>query len=130
MRVPAAAIGLCYPLSGIQRFTQCLGVSVTKRILVASEEFCSAALQEIGFLDHLVSSKQELDIYARDYAQNIADLAPLSVQSMKRILRQAAAGSVDPAWAQELTTVCLESNDLKEGFLAKQEKRKPVFEGR
>jgi enoyl-CoA hydratase/carnithine racemase len=36
MRVPAAAIGLCYPLSGINRFVECLGVNLTKRILVAS----------------------------------------------------------------------------------------------
>jgi enoyl-CoA hydratase/carnithine racemase len=55
MRVPAAAIGLCYPLAGIHRFIECLGVSLTKRILVASEEFHATTLLQIGFLDHLVS---------------------------------------------------------------------------
>ena len=49
MRVPAASLGLCYPLSGIERYVESLGVGVTKRILVASEEFDTAALHQIGF---------------------------------------------------------------------------------
>lgn len=129
MRVPAAAIGLCYPLPGINRFIECLGVNLTKRILVASEEFDSKSLLDIGFLDHLVSP-QELDGFVREYSQHIADLAPLSVQSMKQILRQAAAGAIDPGLAGALSTRCLESNDLQEGFAAKREKRNPIFEGR
>jgi enoyl-CoA hydratase/carnithine racemase len=129
MRVPAAAIGLCYPLPGINRFIECLGVNLTKRILVASEEFDANTLLDIGFLDHLVSP-QDLDSFVRDYALHIAGLAPLAVQSMKRILQQAAAGAVDPELANELSTRCLESNDLQEGFAAKREKRNPLFEGR
>ncbi len=129
MHVPAAAIGLCYPMSGISRFVECLGVNLTKRILVASEEFHAEKLLEIGFLDHLVPGV-ELDRFVRDYAWRIAGLAPLAVQSMKRILRQAAQGAVDPDLAAELTTRCLESDDLVEGFTAKREKRRPLFEGR
>ena len=129
MRVPAAAIGLCYPMPGINRFIECLGVNLTKRILVASEEFHADRLLEIGFLDHLVPGP-ELKGFVGDYAQHIAGLAPLAVQSMKRILRQAAAGSVDPGLVGELTTRCLKSGDLVEGFAAKREKRKPRFEGR
>ena len=129
MRVPAAAIGLCYPMPGINRFIECLGVNLTKRILVASEEFHADKLLDLGFLDHLVPGP-ELNSFVGDYAQHIAELAPLAVQSMKRILRQAAAGTVDPGLVAELTTRCLESGDLVEGFAAKREKRSPRFEGR
>ncbi len=129
MRVPAAAIGLCYPLSGINRFVECLGVNLTKRILVASEEFTASTLLEIGFLDHLVSP-QNLDNFANNFAQHIAGLAPLAVKSMKSILRQAAAGAIDPKFAGGLSALCLESRDLREGFAAKREKRSPHFEGR
>jgi len=129
MRVPAAAIGLCYPLAGINRFIECLGVSLTKRILVASEEFTADNLLEIGFMDHLVLP-QNLDGFATDFAEHIAGLAPLAVQSMKRILRQAAVGAIDPEVARELSTRCLTSQDLQEGFAAKREKRSPRFEGR
>ena len=129
MRVPAAAIGLCYPAAGIKRFVECLGVSLSKRILVASEEFTATSLLEIGFLDHLVLP-QGLDDFVNNFAQHIAGLAPLAVQSMKRLLRLAAADTIDYGVAQELATRCLDSQDLQEGFAAKREKRSPRFEGR
>jgi enoyl-CoA hydratase/carnithine racemase len=129
MQVPAAAIGLCYPKSGIERFVQCFGVNLTKRILVAAEEFQAIAMLEVGILDHLVSHG-ELDRFVGDYARHIATLAPLSVQSMKKILQQALPTAIDDSLAKELSRLCLESNDLQEGFAAKREKRMPQFEGR
>ena len=129
MRVPAAAIGLCYPVEGIRRFTECLGPTLTKRILVGSEEFDANTLLQIGFLDHLVP-RQKLDTFSNDLAQHMAGLAPLAVRSMKSILRQAAGGAIDPEFAGELSKLCLESEDLQEGFAAKSEKRSPRFKGR
>jgi enoyl-CoA hydratase/carnithine racemase len=129
MRVPAASLGLCYPLSGIERYVESLGVSVTKRILVASEEFDTQALQQIGFL-HRIVARDTLEAAVDEFAQHIAGLAPLAVQSMKAILGQAASGSIDVEAAQALVTRSLESADLQEGFAAQREKRKPVFHGR
>ena len=129
MRVPAAAIGLCYPLEGMNRFVECLGAKLTRRILVASEEFDANASHELGFLDHLVPH-QNLDAFTNKFAKHIAGLAPLAVQAMKSILREAAKGTVDPEYAGKLTKICLESADLQEGFAAKREKRLPQFNGR
>lgn len=129
MQVPAAAIGLCYPPSGVERFVQYLGVSLAKRILVAAEEFQAATMLDMGFLDHLVP-RVSLESHVQNYAQHIAALAPLSVRSMKQMLREVAAPVIDGSRARELTSLCLASNDLQEGFAAKREKRKPRFEGR
>ena len=128
MRVPAAAIGLCYPLSGINRFVECLGVNLAKRILVASEEFDAQAMLEIGFLDHLVLRPQ-LEQATVDLAQHIADLAPLAVQAMKKILDQVASASINLEEVGSLTQRCRESADLQEGFAAQREKRQPLFKG-
>ena len=128
MRVPAAAIGLCYPLSGINRFVERLGVNLAKRILVASETFDAEAMLEIGFLDHLVLPAQ-LEKTTHDLAQHIADLAPLAVRAMKAILQQAAEGEIDREEATALSEQCLASSDLQEGFTAQKEKRKPLFRG-
>lgn len=128
MRVPAAAIGLCYPLSGINRFVERMGVNLAKRILVASEEFDAEAMLEIGFLDHLVLPGQRQGA-TNDLAQHIAGLAPLAVKSMKEILQQAAAGGIDISRAKELSDQCQASEDLQEGFAAKKDKRKPRFRG-
>ncbi|MEP5763492.1 MAG: enoyl-CoA hydratase-related protein [Halieaceae bacterium] len=129
LRVPAAQIGLCYPLSGINRFVERLGVNLAKRILVAAEEFDAAAMLHIGFLDHLVA-RQELEVRTQDLAASIAGLAPLAVQSMKQILQQAAAGNIDMEQAQELSRRCATSDDLQEGFAAQREKRPPHFSGK
>jgi len=129
MRVPAAAIGLCYPLEGINRFVERLGVNLAKRILVASEEFDAVAMLEIGFLDHLVLPRQLQDSTMK-LADHISELAPLAVRAMKNILQQAASGSIDENSAARLSLECLESEDLQEGFAAKSEKRQPRFKGR
>lgn len=128
MRVPAAAIGLCYPLSGINRFVERMGVNLAKRILVAAEEFDAQGMLEIGFLDHLVLPAQREE-FTLELAQHIGDLAPLSVRAMKQILQQAVAGGIDMSQAQALSAECLESQDLQEGFAAQREKRKPRFKG-
>lgn len=129
MRVPAAAIGLCYPISGINRYVERLGVTVAKRVLVASESFSADALLEMGFLDHLVMPAQ-LEERTRDYAEHVAGLAPLAVRAMKRILQQAAAGKIDQDEARALAELCSQSEDLQEGFAAQKEKREPRFKGR
>jgi enoyl-CoA hydratase/carnithine racemase len=124
LRVPAAQIGLCYPLGGMQRFVERLGVNLAKRILVAAEEFDAAAMLHIGFLDHLVS-REELEPRTAALATNIAGLAPLAVQAMKQILTGA-----DAEQARELALGCANSTDLQEGFAAQREKRRPHFSGR
>lgn len=129
MRVPAAAIGICYPLSGINRLVEHLGVNLAKRILVASEEFDAEALLEIGFLDHLLLPSQ-LEGETHKLAQQIAELAPLAVRSMKEILIQVASGNADPEKAAKLSAICANSDDLQEGLAAISEKRQARFQGR
>ncbi len=128
MRVPAAGIGLCYPVSGINRFVERMGVNIAKRILVASETFRADDMLDIGFLDHLVMPAQ-LEQKTEEMAEHIAGLAPLAVKAMKQILAQAAAGSIDSAKAEQLSQRCRESSDLQEGFAAQREKRLPRFKG-
>ncbi len=129
LRVPAAAIGLCYPISGINRFVERLGVSGAKRMLLAAEEMDAETLLQVGFLDHLVQPAA-LDKTAETLALQIANLAPLSVRAMKQIIQQAAAGRIDQQEALALSKLCLDSADLQEGFTAKREKRSPRFQGK
>lgn len=129
MRVPAGAIGLCYPLSGISKFVARLGPHVAKRILVASEEFDADELLRLGFYDHLVAP-ESLSAKTDELANHIAGLAPLAVRAMKSLIQEAGEISVDKTRAERLAQECLESEDLQEGFAAKAQKRAPVFVGR
>ncbi|MEQ9465245.1 MAG: enoyl-CoA hydratase/isomerase family protein [Haliea sp.] len=129
LRVPAAAIGLCYPISGINRFVERLGVTTAKRMLLAAEEMDAETLLHLGFLDHLVQPAA-LDKVAENLALQIAKLAPLSVRAMKLVIQQAAAGNINREEANALSRQCLDSDDLQEGFAAKREKRQPRFQGK
>jgi len=129
MRVPAARIGLCYPLSGLQRYVGKLGLDVATRMLVGAEEFDAQSLREAGFL-HRVLPREQLQAQAMDLAQSLADLAPLAVRTMKRLLGQIARGDLDARAAQLAIDACSASADLQEGLSAQREKRKPRFSGR
>jgi enoyl-CoA hydratase/carnithine racemase len=127
--VPPARIGLCYPVNGIARFVQTLGLNTAKRLLLASEEFNAEQLLAIGYLTQLVEREQLVDT-ANELAQRMAGYAPLAVQAMKQICQQVAAASFDYKAANTLAQACNNSADLKEGLLAAKEKRKAVFTGK
>ncbi|WP_116367453.1 enoyl-CoA hydratase/isomerase family protein [Parahaliea mediterranea] len=129
LRVPAAAIGLCYPVGGIQRFVQRLGVSAAKRLLLAAETLDCQGMLDIGFLDFRLP-RERLDDEVTAFAEQLASLAPLAVQSMKAIIAGVAAGSLDAGRADALVAQCRDSADLQEGFAAQKEKRAPHFVGR
>lgn len=128
LRVPAAAIGLCYPPAGIARFVEKLGANTARRMLVASETMHADELLRIGFLDYLVPA-EKLDERTEELALHIAGLAPLSTKAMKELIVQAERGTMDRARAQKLARLCDQSDDLQEGFAAQRERRSPRFAG-
>ncbi len=129
MFVPVARFGLCYPLSGVQRYVAKLGVGPTKRLLMANETWSAEEMYRVGFLDYLVE-RVELDAARNALIAKITNLAPLAVQGMKQIINQLSNGVFDEAEAKAIINQCSASNDLKEGLQAQIEKRAPVFGGR
>lgn len=127
--VPPARIGLCYPVNGIQRFVTVLGLNTAKRMLLASEEFTAPELLQLGYLTHLVA-RNELSATLRTMAERLAGYAPLALKAMKEICNQTATGQLDKIQANAITQACNASADLREGFLALQEKRPPAFAGK
>ncbi len=128
MRVPASAIGLCYPIEGIERFVSRLGVSVAKRILVAAEEFSAEQMLEFGIVSRLISS-DSLIKESNFTAKMLAQRAPLAVAAMLKVIRQAERGRINYQEARDLAAICSDSDDLKEGLLAQKERRPAVFKG-
>lgn len=128
LRVPAAALGLCYPPAGIKRFVETLGANTARRMLMAAETLGADELYRIGFYDHLVPA-ESLDERTEELAQHLAGLAPLAVRAMKELIKQAAGDGIDPARAAELSRMCDESDDLQEGLAAQREKRGARFVG-
>jgi len=129
LRIPAAAIGLCYPVEGIERLTRRLGPSLAKRVLVAAETFTAEQMLSLRMID-AVHPSAALPNAAQNYAESLLALAPMAVTSMLEIIRQLEVGQLDRRHAETLAAACSDSEDVQEGIAAQREKRSPRFQNR
>ena len=129
LRIPAAAIGLCYPVEGIERLTRRLGPPLARRVLVAAETFTAEQMLSLKMVD-VVHPGVSLPEAAAHYAKSLLALAPMAVASMLDIIRQLEVGVLDRDHAHTLAQACSDSEDVQEGIKAQQERRAPVFRNR
>lgn len=127
--VPPARLGIHYEPAGIRRAVTRLGPQVARRMFLLVETLGDEALLGAGFLDRLVGH-DDVATEAESMAADIAGLAPLAVQGMKRTIDELARGALDEDAAKARITAAWASDDLREGLAAMKEKRKPAFKGR
>lgn len=86
---------------------------------------------EIGLVNTVVPDDQLMET-AMEWAQDVADNAPLAVQTTKRMMRMGMEESYDTSVDHLMMhlAVMFESEDFKEGVASFLEKRKPEFTGR
>ena len=129
LRIPAALVGLCYPIDGIERMTQRLGSALVRRLLLTALPVSFEELYHRSAIDYLVE-EGALEAGLDSLVTKLRSLAPLSIQTMLRTVKAVETGTLDRATAEREAAACLESEDFKEGLTAQREKRAPVFTGR
>jgi enoyl-CoA hydratase/carnithine racemase len=129
MRVPAAAIGLHYHPTGLVRYISRIGVSAAKRAFLTAEPLDTETLRRVGYVQE-VWPADHLDERVTSLAQQIAGLAPLALDFMKKSLNELARGEADPQRLEERSRLLKESEDFIEGRRAFAEKRIAIWKGR
>ena len=129
--IPAARLGIGYRPTFTRWVTDAVGPANAKEILLTARRYDAAEAFRMGLV-HRVVPVAEFDDFVDEYAGQIAENAPLSMQANKAIVNQVAngLGSADLDLCAAEVDQCADSEDFKEGRRAFMEKRKPDFQGR
>ncbi|KOF53527.1 3-hydroxybutyryl-CoA dehydratase [Achromobacter sp. DMS1] len=128
MFMPATRLGLHFYAGGLSRYVSRLGLDQAKRLFLTAERLDAAEMLRIGFLTELVSRQQLADRMQALSAQ-LAAMAPLPLEGVKKHLNLIARGRLN---ADEIAQAVLRSErsqDLAEGARAWKEKRPARFTG-
>src|SRR6516164_5004428 len=78
MGIPAARLGLAYPLDGVMSLAQICGPANARDILMSARIFDADEAYAMGLLNKIVEPAQ-LESYVREYATKMASNAPLTM---------------------------------------------------
>lgn len=128
--IPAARLGLGYGAEGISKLVALVGPSRAKEVLFTARRFGADEALRMGLLNE-VTAASELARRVREIALEIAGNAPLTLRSVKRVVRALGQDPArrDAAGIEASIRSCFESDDYREGVRAFLEKRTPHFRG-
>jgi enoyl-CoA hydratase/carnithine racemase len=127
-RMPAAALGLHYYPSGLQRYVSHFGMAAAKRAFLTARVFDQTRLQALGLFESW-HDPHEWSHALQSLLDDVLALAPLALQSTKQSLNEIAAGQFDEPRLRQREIASTQSADFAEGLAAFAQRRKPDFKG-
>lgn len=130
-RMPAARLGLAYPLDGVKRFMDIIGAANTADIFLSARPFNAVQALQMGFVSQ-VHPFEQFESLTSTYIQMVSENAPLTMTAAKSAINHFLKGPSegDVSQINVLIESCYSSEDYSEGRKAFAEKRTPQFKGR
>jgi enoyl-CoA hydratase/carnithine racemase len=127
---PEVKVGLVPGLGGTQYLPRAIGLYPAMLMLLTGEPITAARAATLGLVSEVVEGRAEER--ALEIAEKIARLAPLTVQAIKRVVRNGTEVSLSTALEMEKMAhqQMFATEDMREGAAAFFDKRRPSFHGR
>ncbi|MDE0614324.1 MAG: enoyl-CoA hydratase-related protein [bacterium] len=126
--IPAARLGVGYPIEGVEQLVGRVGDANAARILMTGDRVGAEEAASMG-LAHKVVPDDELDDEVEQLCSRLVANAPLTLRAVKLSIAS-AAGRGDRQTALDAIADCWASEDFAEGRAAFSEHREPRFRGR
>ncbi|MGW1774000.1 enoyl-CoA hydratase/isomerase family protein [Streptomyces sp. NPDC002104] len=128
--LPEAQLGVAVDAGGDLRIAREAGAGWAKFLALTGRRIDSGTAERLGIVQQVVPP-EELDEAARALAAEIAANAPLAVQGIKRAIDSYADAALPAALDRVAMTAALTltSEDCREGYTAKAQRRPPHFTG-
>lgn len=129
--LPEVTLGIIPGWGGTQRLPRLVGPGMAKLLMMTGERVDAAEALRLGIVERVYPQAELLDA-AKQLAQKLAGLPPLSIAAIKQAVNRGLNMTLDDANMFEagLFAELTATQDCKEGTRAFLEKRKPEWQGR